>query len=960
MKRIFVLLLVIFIGLAALMGCAGDEKAVTAADVLSLGERYLLEMDYEQSVQQFLKLIEIDPKNPRGYLGLAEAYVALGKIAEAIQVLEQGLTEIPDNPDILAKLEQYKAISGSGDGATPATTPKPGFLTAWASGAASGSGAGASPGSGSGAATGTPSEATGSPGGSTPGMSGGTTPGLSAGTTPGMSATTSPGTTPGIATQTGTVTKPSFAFTGSKFSVVKGETFEAPYKYSAISSVATTVTVAAKNQAGASVSGFTADTSTGKVVAPKTLEVGVYTVTVTGKNSAGESSETFTLEVTAPPPAAPVKAPVITFSETKYTMMQGTALQIDYKLPNDKADTVTVAAKNATGAAASEHFSVNVAQLKINASDKLPVGVYTVTVTAKNSAGESTVTFTLEVTAPAKPVITVAEGAYTATQGTLLQVKYSLSGGKAEKVELDAESQRLKITLAPSGDSGGLINVPATLAAGNYAVTVTAKNAVGDSSASFKLEVKALAKPVITVAESAYKTQQGTALQVKYSLSGGKAEKVELDADSERLKITLAPSGDSGGLVNIPATLAAGNYGVTIFAKNAAGDSFAAFKFDVTALAKPVVTVAESYYTTPQGKALQVKYSLSGGKAEVVELAQKDKDLGLTLAPSGDSGGLVNIPATLAAGNYDATIYAKNAAGDSSAGFKFDVVALAKPVITVADSYYSTTQGIALQIKYSLTGGKAEVIELDTVSQGLKITYTPSGDSGGLINIPATLAVGNYGVTIFAKNAAGDSFAAFKLDVTGLEEPVITITESYVQTPQGTALQVKYSLSGGKAEAVELDPVSEGLGLTLSRSGDSGGLINIPAGIAAGNYGATVTAKNGAGQNSAGFKFDVTANEEPPVITETPSSTTMTTGQSYTGQFSATGSKPLKWSLLRVPSELNATIDSQGVLSIGGDIAAGDYSFEVRVENDFGYDMYHFTIEVLPDRSRIIGGRPTK
>jgi tetratricopeptide (TPR) repeat protein len=106
--RITAAVLTAFLLLAPLTSCARSEKPLTAAELLDLGEKYLLELDYEQAIVQFTKLIEIEPKNARAYTGLAEAYTALGRTDEAIEILEQGLAQLPDNADILAMLEALR------------------------------------------------------------------------------------------------------------------------------------------------------------------------------------------------------------------------------------------------------------------------------------------------------------------------------------------------------------------------------------------------------------------------------------------------------------------------------------------------------------------------------------------------------------------------------------------------------------------------------------------------------------------------------------------------------------------------------------------------------------------------------------------------------------------------------------------------------------------------------------
>ena len=103
MKKLIAILLccVLLFGMAA---CQKPAPTQTAADLLDLGEKFLLELDYEQALVQFLKVIEIEPMNPRGYTGAAEAYIGLGDIENVKAILKQGLGALPDNTEIQRKL----------------------------------------------------------------------------------------------------------------------------------------------------------------------------------------------------------------------------------------------------------------------------------------------------------------------------------------------------------------------------------------------------------------------------------------------------------------------------------------------------------------------------------------------------------------------------------------------------------------------------------------------------------------------------------------------------------------------------------------------------------------------------------------------------------------------------------------------------------------------------------------
>ena len=100
MKRIISIILISTILLSAVSGCSKAEKPLSAVELLDLGEKYLLELNYEQAIVYFEKLIEIEPMNPRGYIGAAEAYFELGEIEKAVNIIEKGLIALPKNAEI--------------------------------------------------------------------------------------------------------------------------------------------------------------------------------------------------------------------------------------------------------------------------------------------------------------------------------------------------------------------------------------------------------------------------------------------------------------------------------------------------------------------------------------------------------------------------------------------------------------------------------------------------------------------------------------------------------------------------------------------------------------------------------------------------------------------------------------------------------------------------------------------
>ena len=108
MKRIcsLALTLILILGLA---GCAQKAAdAPTWQEQYDLGIKYLEEGNYEEAIIAFNAAIEIDPKRPEAYIGLADVYTALGDTDAAKKALEDGLAATEDD-SVRARLEQLEA-----------------------------------------------------------------------------------------------------------------------------------------------------------------------------------------------------------------------------------------------------------------------------------------------------------------------------------------------------------------------------------------------------------------------------------------------------------------------------------------------------------------------------------------------------------------------------------------------------------------------------------------------------------------------------------------------------------------------------------------------------------------------------------------------------------------------------------------------------------------------------------
>ncbi|CDX04955.1 Prokaryotic membrane lipoprotein lipid attachment site profile [Desulfitobacterium hafniense] len=137
------LLMAIALLLPILTSCSKPTVTLSAAELLDLGEKYLLELNYEQAVVCFTSVIEIEPKNVRayvgrgnayvlwdeqldlaksdyekaieiddkcteGYLGLVDVYIRLNEFDKALEIAELGYTKT-GNDTLKAKIDEIKS-----------------------------------------------------------------------------------------------------------------------------------------------------------------------------------------------------------------------------------------------------------------------------------------------------------------------------------------------------------------------------------------------------------------------------------------------------------------------------------------------------------------------------------------------------------------------------------------------------------------------------------------------------------------------------------------------------------------------------------------------------------------------------------------------------------------------------------------------------------------------------------
>lgn len=108
MRRLFAFTIVIcLICVLFLAACTPKEKELLAFDVeteLANAERLLLEGNYEEVILTLETVLEIEPANVRGYLMLADTYIARGEEEKTLALLQKGL-DLTGDEEIAARIQ---------------------------------------------------------------------------------------------------------------------------------------------------------------------------------------------------------------------------------------------------------------------------------------------------------------------------------------------------------------------------------------------------------------------------------------------------------------------------------------------------------------------------------------------------------------------------------------------------------------------------------------------------------------------------------------------------------------------------------------------------------------------------------------------------------------------------------------------------------------------------------------
>lgn len=101
--------------LAIVLVSSSGATAKKVKEQLSLGEKYLTELDYEQAIAAYELAIELDPKCEEAYLGLAEVYIAAGEFDKAEEILDKAEEALGKETEGIKELREKMKKESEGE-----------------------------------------------------------------------------------------------------------------------------------------------------------------------------------------------------------------------------------------------------------------------------------------------------------------------------------------------------------------------------------------------------------------------------------------------------------------------------------------------------------------------------------------------------------------------------------------------------------------------------------------------------------------------------------------------------------------------------------------------------------------------------------------------------------------------------------------------------------------------------
>lgn len=494
--------------------------------------------------------------------------------------------------------------------------------------------------------------------------------------------------------------------------------------------------------------GFTLGTSGNLAGLPKTA--GVYKFTVTAANSAGKDSREFTLTVNAPKKAEVPK--IITRSITEAYEGESYSFKLEAEGINLTWSSLNALPKNLT-----------LSKEGIISGTPITAGTYRVIFVVKNSAGTDNAVLTLKVkssSSNAKPKVKTAK----LPDGFRdMDYSYQLEAeGTVDEWKL-ADGSTLPSGLELDTETGEISGVIAESSAKTFKFKVIAVNEAGESAAK-NISIKITAQTPYFKTEDLKAATWNKSYSFTVKLANFKAVTWTIEGDMpEGLKF------DKGKFSGKPQEV--GEFDLTIRANNGSAEMEQDFVLRVNSIPPKF---KGSFKTGTEGKYYECKLKATGSTPIEWDFSYLPEGLTPTIDATGETCIISGTPTEVFAQTIEIILTNGDNEGDSITTHKKMTIKAVKPRFAttakdVPNGTVNESYSYQLQLKEGFIPANVTWDYNGNMPEGLEL------DQNGIIYGVPSKAVKNSRFTVFARNAAKESYFA-KLAIT------MTINESEENT----------------------------------------------------------------------------------------------------------------------------------------------------------------------------------
>ena len=568
-------------------------------------------------------------------------------------------------------------------------------------------------------------------------------------------------------------------------------------------------------------------TVTGSVVTVTPESLGMTTVTVTAQNDGGQATQTF--EVTVRNPNAPravgtLDDVTLVLGQPPHTVGVASAFEGEFL-------TYTADSSNPGFA------TVEIAGTVVTVTP-VAVGATTVTVTASNSVGQATQTFTVTVR-DSKPR---GVGSLDDLELVLGQPPHDVEVADAfAGMDLTYAAESSEPGLAAVAISGSVVTVTA-VAVGTATVTVTASNSVGQATQTFTVTVRD-SKPRGVGSLDDLELVLGQPphdVEVADAFAG-----MDLTYAAESSDPAVAAVAISGSVVTVtPVTV--GTATVTVTARNDAGEATQTFEVTVKDVAPAAVGRLDDVTLLAEQPPhdVEVAGAFTGTNLTYAAVSS-DPSVTLTV-----TGAVVTLtPASVGAASV--TVTARNSAGEATQTFEVTVKDVAPAAVGRLDDVTLLVEQPPhdVEVAGAFTGTN---LTYAAVSFDPSVTVTVTGSVVTLT--PAS--VGTATVTVTARNTAGEATQTFGVTVLDVAPAVLRRLDDLTLVVGQPPHEVDLT---GAFGGTNLTYAAESSGPAVARVAAGVGVVTV-APVVEGVVTVTVTARNSAGEAAQTFTVTVTTD----------------------------------------------------------------------------------------------------